>query len=125
MSCAGRQPWRFTKRQAAPIRPLPGTLLFRHWHAPRSRHSTAASGVGIDKVLTGAGYNCQTVTGAAEANRFLDAQSAAKPFLLIAGFAPYQSAADAKYLVPYAQSKFDTWPQEPAAKNAARNRETM
>ena len=84
-----------------------------------------SAGDTLDKILGGVGYTCQTVTGGAEAGKFLEAQSAGKPFLLIAGFAPYQAAPDAKYLAPYAQVKFDTLAQEPAAKNAARNREMM
>ena len=80
----------------------------------------------LDKFLPAAGYTCQTVASGPDARKFLDAQSSpAKPFLLIAGFAPYQSAPDAAHLAPYAQTKFDSLAQEPAAKNAVRNREMM
>jgi arylsulfatase A-like enzyme len=78
----------------------------------------------VEKLLAGAGYNCQSAAGPGAA-QFLASLDTAKPFLLTASFAPYQNPPDAKYLAPYAQSKFDTWAQEPAAKNAARNREMM
>ena len=81
--------------------------------------------VTLDKFFPAAGYNCQTAAGTAEAVKFIEAQSPSKPFFLIAGFSPYQSEPDAKYLTPYAQSKFDTFPQEPPARNAARNREML
>jgi len=79
----------------------------------------------LDKFLPSAGYSCQTTTSAGEAAKFIDTQSSGKPFFLIAGFAPYQSAFDARYLEAYAKSKFDTFAQEPPARNAARNREMM
>src|ERR1035437_2974497 len=43
--------------------------------------------------------------GGAEAAKFLDAQSAAKPFFLTAGFAPYATLPDAG---AYAQAKLET-----------------
>ena len=79
----------------------------------------------LDKFLPAAGYACQTVTGGAAAVKFIETQSSDKPFCLVAGFAPYQSTPDAKYLAPYAKATFDTFAQEPPAKNAARNRERM
>src|SRR5262249_7747029 len=77
----------------------------------------------IDKFLPAAGYTCQTTSGAADAVKFIASQPGAKPFLLVAGFSPYQSDPPARFLAAYAQSKFDTFPQEPLAKNAVRNRE--
>jgi len=81
--------------------------------------------VALDKLLGDAGYTCQSVHGGAEAGKFIDAQAAGKPWLLIAGFEPYNGAVDPKYTQPYAQAKFDTFAQEPAAKNAARNQQMM
>jgi arylsulfatase A-like enzyme len=79
----------------------------------------------LDKILGGAGYACQRAAGGAEALQFLDAQESAKPFLLIADFAPYAAAPDPKYVQPYAQTKFDSLAQEPPAKNALKNRDMM
>jgi arylsulfatase A-like enzyme len=84
-----------------------------------------AGDVTLDKFLPSAGYTCQTVTGVEAATRFFDSQAPGKPFLLVAGFTPYQGTPDAAHLAPFAQSKFENWAQEPAAKNAARNREMM
>jgi arylsulfatase A-like enzyme len=79
----------------------------------------------LDRFLASAGYITQSTNGAAEAVKFIGAQSPAKPFCLVAGFTPYQNEPPAKYLAMYAQSKFDTLAQEPPAKNAARNRDRM
>jgi len=49
--------------------------------------------VTLEKLLGGIGYSCGTRTDGAEALRFLDAQSAAKPFFLTAALAPYASLA--------------------------------
>jgi arylsulfatase A-like enzyme len=81
-----------------------------------------AGEVTLEKLLAGIGYTCGTSAGGAEAAKFLDAQSAAKPFFLTAGFAPYANLPDAGL---YAQAKLDTFAQEAAAKNAARGKEML
>jgi arylsulfatase A-like enzyme len=81
-----------------------------------------AGEVTLEKLLGGAGYVCGTTANGAEAAKFLDAQSAAKPFFLTAGFAPYAALPDAG---AYAQAKLDTFTQEAAAKNAARGKEML
>jgi arylsulfatase A-like enzyme len=92
----------------------------------RDADSAPPSELTLDKLLSGLGYACHTTTGAAEAAKVLDAQAAGKPFLLTAGFtefhAPYDGVAR-KYLDRYAQARFQTFAQEPAARNAARDRE--
>ena len=78
--------------------------------------------VTLEKLLGTIGYACGASADGAGAARFLDAQSAAKPFFLTAGFAPYAALPDAG---PYAQAKLDTFAQEAAAKNAARGKEML
>jgi arylsulfatase A-like enzyme len=78
--------------------------------------------VTLEKLLGGIGYACGTGADGAEALRFLDAQSAAKPFFLTAALAPYASLPDAG---AYAQATLDTFAQEAAAKNAARGKEML
>jgi arylsulfatase A-like enzyme len=78
--------------------------------------------VTLEKLLGGIGYACGTSANGAEAARFLDAQSAAKPFFLTAALAPYLALPDAG---PYSQAKLDTFAQEAAAKNAARGKEML
>src|ERR1039458_10695554 len=81
-----------------------------------------AGEVTLEKLLGAIGYACGASADGAGAARFLDAQSAAKPFFLTAGFAPYAALPDAG---PYAQAKLDTFAQEAAAKNAARGKEML
>jgi arylsulfatase A-like enzyme len=79
----------------------------------------------LDKLMGAAGYACQPVTGGPDAVKFIDAQSAAKPFLLTVTLeeftAPY--AAAAKYLDRYSAAKFETFSQVPPAANIARDKE--
>ena len=81
-----------------------------------------AGEITLEKLLGGIGYACGTSAGAAEAVSFIEAQSAAKPFFLTAGLAPYATLPDAG---TYAQAKLDTFAQEPAAKNASRGKEML
>src|SRR5215831_15685153 len=106
-----------------------GTRFLNHYTgAPvpaAGRDALLGSGsMAVDKVLSAAGYNCQSVNGAGAA-KFLEGIAADKPFFLVASFAPYQTPPDAAYLTPYTQSKFDTWAQDPVSKNAARNQDMM
>jgi arylsulfatase A-like enzyme len=78
--------------------------------------------VTLEKLLGGIGYACGTTADGGEALRFLDAQSAAKPFFLTAAFAPYATLPDSG---AYAQAKLDTFTQEAASKNAARGKEML
>jgi len=81
-----------------------------------------AGEVTMEKLLGAIGYTCGTTADNAEAAKFLDAQSGAKPFFLTAGFAPYA-------VLPgpgeYAKARLDTFAQETAAKNAARGKEML
>ena len=81
-----------------------------------------AGEVTLEKLLGAIGYACGASADGAGAARFLDAQSAAKPFFLTAALAPYASLPEAG---PYAQAKLDTFAQEAAAKNAARGKEML
>src|SRR5439155_2897239 len=76
----------------------------------------------LESLLGGIGYVCATSAGGAEAARFIDAQSAAKPFFLTAGFTPYATLPDPG---EYAQAKLDTFAQEGPAPNAARGKEML
>lgn len=78
--------------------------------------------VTLEKLLGGIGYACGTSGGGAEAAKFLDRQSADKPFFLTAGFVPYANLPDAG---TYALARLDTFAQEAAAKNAARGKEML
>ena len=53
-----------------------------------------AGQVTLENLLGGIGYACATSAGGAEAARFIDAQTAAKPFFLTAGFTPYATLPD-------------------------------
>ena len=81
-----------------------------------------AGEVTLDNLLGGIGYACAAGTGGAEAARFIDAQSAAKPFFLTANFTPYATLPDPG---EYAQAKLDTFAQEGAANNAARGKDML
>jgi len=76
----------------------------------------------VDKLLSGIGYATAATSGGAEALKFLDSQAPGKPFLLTAGFAPY-----AKLPEPgeYAQTKLDTFAQDPMARNAVSGKEFL
>ena len=78
--------------------------------------------VTLETLLGGIGYACGNRAEGGEAVRFLDAQSAGKPFFLTAALAPYATLPDAG---AYAQAKLDTFTQEAAAKNAARGKEML
>lgn len=94
----------------------------------RDADSAPPSEMTLDKLLSGLGYACHATTGAGEAAKVLDAQTAGKPFLLTAGFtgfrAPYDGVAR-KHLDRYAQARFQTFAQEPAARNAVRDKEML
>ena len=78
--------------------------------------------VTLDNLLGGVGYACAAGTGGAEAARFIDAQSAAKPFFLTANFTPYAALPDPG---EYAQAKLDTFAQQGAASNATRGKDML
>jgi arylsulfatase A-like enzyme len=76
----------------------------------------------LDQLLGTAGYATRSVTNGAEAVQFIDDPSAAaKPFFLTVTLSaltpPY--AAGAKFLDRYANARFQTWEQIPAATNIA------
>lgn len=81
----------------------------------------SGSGIAIDKLLASAGYTPQSANSGADAVKFLDGQSAPKPFLLtvsLTGFAPPYSAG-ANFLQRYASARFETMEQAPPAANIA------
>jgi arylsulfatase A-like enzyme len=81
------------------------------------------AGATLEKLLGAAGYACQSTTGSADAWKFIDTQSASKPFFLTAtfqDFAPPYSIG-AKHQERYANLRFQTFAQEPAARNIARD----
>ena len=97
--------------------PLPDRLA-PHCSAGCTTMQLKATGeVTLEKLLGGIGYACGATTGGAEAAKFLEAQTAAKPFLLTASFAPYTTLPDPG---AYAKAPLDTFAQEAPAKNAAR-----
>lgn len=81
----------------------------------------------LDKLLTGAGY-ASSASGAADAAKWLDAQTAAKPFLLTVNLtsprAPYGDVPQ-QYRAIYATERFADFSREPAAPNARRDREML
>jgi arylsulfatase A-like enzyme len=81
-----------------------------------------AGEVTLEKLLGGIGYACGETANGAEAEKFLDAQTSAKPFFLTANFTPYANLPDAG---SYAQAKLDTFAQEAAARNAALGKEML
>ena len=78
--------------------------------------------VTLEQLLGGIGYACGSSVDGVGAARFLDAQSAAKPFFLTAALAPYATLPDPG---AYAQAKLETFTQEAVAKNAARGKEML
>lgn len=81
----------------------------------------------IDKILAGAGY-VAAWHGVATAGKYLDEQSAGKPFflgvMLPSPRPPYSGIAQ-KYVDLYAAAKFDNFRREPAAPNAAAGKEML
>jgi arylsulfatase A-like enzyme len=77
----------------------------------------------LEKLLGGIGYACGTTANAEEAAKFIDGQSAAKPFFLNAGFTPFEKLpADAGQ---YAQAKMDNFAREAISKNATHGKEFL
>jgi arylsulfatase A-like enzyme len=87
-----------------------------------------AADVTVEKVLSGAGYTCQTTGDAAAAAQFLDRQSDSAPFFLNlnhTGLRPPYDGIPQKYLDMYAGQKFPTNSVEPAAPNARAGKEML
>jgi arylsulfatase A-like enzyme len=96
--------------------------------------------VTLDKVLAGAGYafhftgaqaNGQPLPGGdvtTSAQKFIDQQSAGKPFFLMAAFGdlrpPYEGIPQ-KYLAMYAGQRFEDYSVEAAAPNSAEGKEML
>ena len=89
--------------------------------------SLPAGETGLEKLLAGMGY-ATLETDSAAAPKFLDAQSAAKPFFLHVKcpylLPPYEGVAQ-KYHEQYAATKFDTFNPERPAVNARANRDLL
>jgi arylsulfatase A-like enzyme len=116
---------RFLNHFAAAPLPGPARVAMLTGRSPvqlKDADTPPAGEATLDKLLGATGYVCQY---GASAQQFIDEQSAAKPFLLIATLrdftAPYPTAT--KFLDRYASVKFDTFVQEPAARNIARDKE--
>src|SRR5438105_10316143 len=79
----------------------------------------------LDKLLGSAGYACESVSGAAAAAKFTGAQGSGKPFFLTVQIPDFQSPypTGGPFLASYAQTKFDTFSQEPAAKNITQGKD--
>ena len=90
----------------------------------RLPHQQTAQDPTITEVLGSAGYSC----GSGNALDFLDSQKGDRPFFLLVSysnlFAPGAQIA-AKYQEMYAKTSFDTIGWEPAAPNAARNKDAL
>jgi arylsulfatase A-like enzyme len=94
----------------------------------------SAADVTIEKMLAGSGYACQSVAGmpyletAPAALKFVDQQSAAKPFFLSVAFPGYEppyASLPEKYLQLYANHRFENYSVEPSAPNAKAGRELL
>ncbi|HXA52567.1 MAG TPA: sulfatase-like hydrolase/transferase [Candidatus Acidoferrum sp.] len=82
----------------------------------------------LDQLLGAAGYATRSVNSGAEAVQFIDdPASAAKPFFLTVTLSaltpPYPAAA--KYLDRFANARFQTWEQVPAAGNIAADKDAF
>jgi arylsulfatase A-like enzyme len=82
----------------------------------------------LDQLLGAAGYATRSVTSGAEAVQFIDDPStAAKPFFLTVTLnaltPPY--SASAKFLDQYANARFQTWEQIPAAATIAADKDVF
>ncbi len=96
--------------------PLPGPA-----RAALLTGRTTGGAESLDKLLAGVGYATQSAATSADAVKYIDAQSAAKPFFLTVSlndFAPPYPAA-ARFLDRYATARFDTFEQTPPASNIA------
>ena len=111
--------------------PLPQPLRLRPRcrqgprHPPHRPHHHAAQGRLPGRRWTtcwAASATSARQRGRCRSARFLDAQSAAKPFFLTASFTPYATLPDPG---AYAQAKLDTFAQEGAASNAARGKDML
>lgn len=121
---------RFLNHSVCAPEPGPGRATLVSGRTPMQLHeadSLPAGEAGLEKLLSGLGYQTQE-TEASEAPRFLDAQSAAKPFFLHVRCPylapPYEGVAQ-KYQQQYAGAKFDTFNPDRPAGNAVRNRELL
>jgi arylsulfatase A-like enzyme len=86
-----------------------------------------AGAASLDHLLGAAGYSCRAADPDG-AVKFLDAQTAGKPFFLRAHFGslrPSSGAAPQKYLDLYASANFESFGREAAARNAAQGRELL
>jgi arylsulfatase A-like enzyme len=113
---------RFRNHLVAAPAPDPGRASLLTGRTPMQPPAAA-----LDKLLEPAGYVCGT-SDAAGAARFLDSQTAGKPFFLTVNLTsprlPYDDVAQ-KYRDLYASSKFDNFVHDPAAPNARLGKEML
>jgi len=86
----------------------------------RFHNSFSCAPVGLDQAaFASAGYNCSQAGSASQANEFLDAQAAAKPFFLVISWpSPNAVTASQKNLDLYAKTGFESVGWDTAAPNA-------
>ena len=87
--------------------------------------SIGTAATSLDKLLAAAGYATQAAANSADAVKFIDAQSSAKPFFLtvsLSGLVPPYSSGE-KFLDRYAASRFETFEQTPAAPTIAADKD--
>jgi arylsulfatase A-like enzyme len=108
---------------ASPTPGLGRTTLMTGLTAMQARESSPK----IDRILAGAGY-AGTWSGAATAAKFLDSQTAGKPFFLgvvLPGPRPPYDGIEPKYTQLYAAARFENFARDAAAPNAAVGREML
>ena len=113
---------RFRNHFVAAPAPAPGRASLLTGRTPMQPPAAA-----LDKLLEPAGYACGA-SDAAGAARFLDSQTAGKPFFLAVNLAsprlPYDGVAQ-KYRDMYAAVKFDTFVRDPVVPNARLGKEML
>ena len=113
---------RFRNHFVAAPAPEPGRASLLTGRTPMQ-----PAAAGLDKILEPAGYACGT-SDAPGAAKFLDSQSAGKPFFLTVNLSsprpPYDGVAQ-KYRDLYASARFDDFSRDPAASNARLGKEML
>ena len=111
---------RFSNHFAAAPLPAPARAALL-----TGRPAPKAGGATLDQLMAAASYATQAAGNAAEAAKFIDAQTGTKPFCLtvtLSDFSP-PYAAGARFADRYAAARFETFAQIPPAANIARDKE--
>ncbi|MDR3698013.1 MAG: sulfatase-like hydrolase/transferase [Candidatus Sulfopaludibacter sp.] len=122
---------RFLNHYAAAAVPEMNRATLLTGRTPMQIGDAAAPGaadVTFDKILSDAGYATHATAVPAEAQKFLDGQTAGKSFALTVSFGdlkpPYDTAPQ-KYLDMYAQERFESYAADPVAPNARAGKEML